>query len=456
MWKSKGIKLVLVSLVILVMLLAGGCFNKPPTITSLTPSATEVARGESCTVNCVASDENADDTLTYAWSATGGAVSGTGSTITWMAPTTTGSFSVTATVSDGEETVSESCNIQVVNTPPTIASLTPSVTELAPSASCTVGCVASDADGDTLAYAWSATDGTITGTGDSVSWEAPATEGTYTISVEVSDGHGGTTSESCDITVEMKFGSIDIQSNPAGATVFLNGVDTGNITPYVITNLAPGSYTIELQLYHHKYRAQTVTVTPNETTYLNWSLDYAETVTITMELEDLMAMDSYVYDGGPTDNFGNDGNLFAAGETDVLCRSYLQFATPTIPANAVITSAKVGLYYKSTDHSTPSEIGVYPVLGIWTETGVTWNDQPAFGTTPEDTVTVPASVSSSFIYWYITDLVKSWYNGDLANLGLVFKSPHEEDEDSWKGFYSSDTYTSYYPKFIISYYDPNP
>ncbi|MGD9394784.1 MAG: hypothetical protein PVJ81_07535, partial [Dehalococcoidia bacterium] len=80
MWKSKTIKLALVGLVILTMILAGGC-NKPPTIASLTPSATEVARGESCTVSCTASDENADDVLTYAWSATGGSVSGTGDTI---------------------------------------------------------------------------------------------------------------------------------------------------------------------------------------------------------------------------------------------------------------------------------------------------------------------------------------------------------------------------------------
>lgn len=457
MWKSKGIKLVLVSLVILTMLLAGGCFNKPPVITSLTPSATEVARGASCTVNCVATDPDAD-ALTYSWTATGGAISGTGSTITWIAPTTEGSYSVSVSVSDGKAAaVSDSCNIQVVNTPPVIASLTPSSTDLAPEESCTIGCVASDADGDTLTYAWTATGGTISGTGNSVSWEAPATEGTYNISVSVSDGHGGTVSDSCDITVEMKYGSIDIQSNPAGATVYLDGVDTGNITPYVITNVTPGSYTVFLYYYHYKYRQATVTVTPNETTYLNWSLTYAPELTLTIQPNAAAGKDTYVYEPDPIENFGNDSYIFAGAAVVDTCRAYLQFSLALLPEDIVITSARVGLNYVSTDISATTAIGAYPVLGAWTETTITWNNQPAYAATPEYSYNVPAAVSNAFIYWYITDMVGSWYDGSLANFGLVLKSVDESAEEGWKGFNSSDGFTdSQHPKLIITYYDPNP
>ena len=457
MWKSKGIKLVLVSLVILTMLLAGGCFNKPPVITSLTPSATEVARGASCTVNCVATDPDAD-ALTYSWTATGGAISGTGSTITWIAPTTEGSYSVSVSVSDGKAAaVSDSCNIQVVNTPPVIASLTPSSTDLAPEDSCTIGCVASDADGDTLTYAWTATGGTISGTGNSVSWEAPATEGTYNISVSVSDGHGGTVSDSCDITVEMKYGSIDIQSNPAGATVYLDGVDTGNITPYVITNVTPGSYTVFLYYYHYKYRQATVTVTPNETTYLNWSLTYAPELTLTIQPNAAAGKDTYVYEPDPIENFGNDSYIFAGAAVVDTCRAYLQFSLALLPEDIVITSARVGLNYVSTDISATTAIGAYPVLGAWTETTITWNNQPAYAATPEYSYNVPAAVSNAFIYWYITDMVGSWYDGSLANFGLVLKSVDESAEEGWKGFNSSDGFTdSQHPKLIITYYDPNP
>jgi hypothetical protein len=456
MWKSKGIKLVLVSLVILTMLLAGGCFNKPPVVTSLTPSATTVASGDSCTVNCVASDPDSDP-LTYAWSAAEGAISGVGSTITWIAPTTVGTYTVTVTVSDGKKSVSDSCNIQVVNTPPVIASLTPSSTDLAPEDSCTIGCVASDADGDTLAYAWTATGGTISGTGNSVSWEAPATEGTYNVSVSVSDGKGGTASDSCDITVEMKYGSINIQSNPAGAVVFLDGVDTGNITPYVITNVTPGSYTVMLDYYHYKYRQATVTVTPNETTYLNWSLNYAPELTLTIQPNAAAGNDTYVYQPDPNENHGNSSWVFTGAAVDDTCRAYLQFSLALLPEDIVITSARVGLNYVSEDISTPTAIGAYAVLGSWAETVITWSNQPAFATTLEDSHTLPTTPTGNFHFWYITELVRSWYDGSLANFGLVLKSVDESTMEGWTGFNSSDWGTAAErPKLVITYYDPNP
>jgi hypothetical protein len=454
MWKAKSIKIIMVGLVIAVMVMAGGCFNKPPEIASLTADPSSVARGDTSTVSCTASDPNADDTLSYAWSATGGSVSGTGNSITWTAPDAEGSYSVTVTVSDSNEAVSDSCDIQVVNSAPVIASLNPSSSDVAPEESVTIACSASDADGDTLTYTWSATGGTVTGTGASVSWEAPAAEGTYTVSVTVDDGHGGSDSASCDIVVEMKYGAIDIQSDPAGAAVYLDGVDTGNITPFVVTNLSPGTYTVKLAAAHYKYREANITVLPNETTYINWSLTYAPEQTVTLELTDTLCADSYVYEDTPTSNYGTDDYLFAGGSVDALCRTFLEFAMPTIPENAVITDARLGLFYNSTQSSNPTAIGVYPVLENWSDTDVTWDYQPTFATEEADIVNLPSSVSASFIYWHITDLVADWYDGILSNFGLVFKSPSESG-DSWKGFYASDYSTvSRCPKFIINYYDP--
>jgi hypothetical protein len=460
MGKSKGIQLVLSSLLILALLAGGSCglFNKPPVITSLTPSATNLARGASCTLNCVASDPNTKDTLTYSWTATGGAISGTGSTITWIAPTAEGSYSITVAVSDGKaDAVSDSVNIQVVNTPPVIASLTPSSTDLAPGESCTIGCVASDADGDILTYTWTPTGGTISGTGNSVSWEAPAAEGTYTISVSVSDGHGGTASDSCDIVVEMKYGSINIQSNPAGAAIFLNGVDTGNITPFVITDLTPGSYTVTLEYYHYKNRQATVTVNPNETSYINWSLTYAPELTLTIQPDAAAGKDTYSYEGQPTTDKSTINWVYVGVDGTLTCRAYLQFDLTSLPADIVIVSARVGLFYTLTDLSAATSFGAYPVLGSWDESTLNWNNQPVSATTPEYTYSVPATVSNAFIYWYITNMVEGWYDGSLANNGLALQSVTESDGEGWAGFASSDSSTaSQRPKLVITYYDPTP
>ncbi len=62
---------------------------------------------------------------------------------------------------------------------------------------------ASDPDGDPLTYAWSASDGVITGAGDTaaVRWTAPARSGTVTIRVKVSDGEGG--SDAARVAIEV-------------------------------------------------------------------------------------------------------------------------------------------------------------------------------------------------------------------------------------------------------------
>ena len=59
-----------------------------------------------------------------------------------------------------------------------------------PSGTCQIVCVASDRDGDALSYNWSATGGSISGTGAAVNWTAPGSFGSYNVTVTVSDGRG--------------------------------------------------------------------------------------------------------------------------------------------------------------------------------------------------------------------------------------------------------------------------
>jgi outer membrane protein OmpA-like peptidoglycan-associated protein len=64
---------------------------------------------------------------------------------------------------------------------------------------------ASDPDGDSLSYSYSATGGSVEGTGPDARWSsAGAAPGSYTVNVKVDDGKGGTASCSADIKVEEK------------------------------------------------------------------------------------------------------------------------------------------------------------------------------------------------------------------------------------------------------------
>jgi len=75
--------------------------------------------------------------------------------------------------------------------PPVIDELTAELSVVLPSQQCNLTCAASDADGDTLLYEWSANRGTISPTGSEAVWVAPDEMGKYTITAAVSDGNGG-------------------------------------------------------------------------------------------------------------------------------------------------------------------------------------------------------------------------------------------------------------------------
>jgi outer membrane protein OmpA-like peptidoglycan-associated protein len=85
--------------------------NRPPTIECLTTTM-DVASGGSVELRARASDPDGDK-LTYSWSATGGAVSGTGETATFNAAgVRAGSYAVTVTADDGRGGKS-SCSMTV-------------------------------------------------------------------------------------------------------------------------------------------------------------------------------------------------------------------------------------------------------------------------------------------------------------------------------------------------------
>jgi len=107
--------------------------------------------------------------------------------------------------------LSSACNSSTTTTPPpppppppnqlpVIESIT-AEKEAPTLAETQITAVASDADGDSLMYQWSANGGTITGEGDTITWMSPGNSDNFTVNLTVSDGKGGTTTRSITITV---------------------------------------------------------------------------------------------------------------------------------------------------------------------------------------------------------------------------------------------------------------
>ncbi len=74
--------------------------NKAPSITSVLVNPGTVNANGIVSVSVAASDPEGD-ALTYSYSVTGGAITGTGPSVSWTAPSAQGAHSITVTVSDG-------------------------------------------------------------------------------------------------------------------------------------------------------------------------------------------------------------------------------------------------------------------------------------------------------------------------------------------------------------------
>ncbi|MFC2004019.1 Ig-like domain-containing protein [Chloroflexota bacterium] len=111
------------------------------------------------------------------------------------------------------------------NNTPVISSVRSQMGRVTPSGSSEVECIASDADGDSLTYTWSATAGGFSGTGQVVTWVAPDAPGTYTITVSVMDGRGGEATSRLTIDVVVNHPPV-IESLTAGSSVVSQAMST--------------------------------------------------------------------------------------------------------------------------------------------------------------------------------------------------------------------------------------
>jgi len=176
--------------------------NAPPEVDSIVSSHQKLFPSQSADIRCTAYDADAD-TLSFQWSASGGALEPRAESARWTAPERPGSYSILAEVEDGRGGYDAGILvIEVVrNEPPVLESIVASPDSVLPGAEVRVTCSATDPDGHALGYDWTSTGGQVAGIGPAVTWTAPSNPGSYEVSVKVYDGLGGDASASVDVTV---------------------------------------------------------------------------------------------------------------------------------------------------------------------------------------------------------------------------------------------------------------
>lgn len=252
-------------------------------------------------------------------------------------------------------------------------------------------------------------------------------------------------------------GIIEVNSTPTGAKVYLDGVDTGQVTPIILTNIEAGIYIVKLDKFHYKIWEDTaVTVNANQTTYLNPPLTYASMQTITLQPGPAEGKDTLVSSLFPDFNYGSspiiDAGNFASG---TIVRTYIQFDSSSVPVNARVIDADLWLYQYTTPGAENYIIDLHRVTSEWQEGTITWNLQPNYSTETEFSTNITAGAVTWKI-WDIDNLVQGWLNGTISNYGMALIDTDETSFNTIVYFHSSDytVDTTKRPKLVISYYIP--
>jgi hypothetical protein len=168
-------------------------FQYAPRIQALATALAEIEFGDSTTVFAKAFDKDSGN-FTWSWNASGGSISGTGATVQWIAPALQGDFEITAIVAD-ESGLRDTATVIVtavaeINQAPQISDIQKSAAYVSPGGTLDLSCIAGDPNGDPLAFAWTSSGGTFSGSGSAVSWTAPSLEGVLQINLNVADDEG--------------------------------------------------------------------------------------------------------------------------------------------------------------------------------------------------------------------------------------------------------------------------
>ncbi len=287
---------------------------------------------------------------------------------------------------------------------------------------------------------------------------SPTKTTTYTLTVFHSMGH---TTESVTVYVVKAAGSIDVNSTPAAAKVSLDGEDTGQVTPTILTNIEAGNHVVEIDLFGYKvWEDPAVAVIADQTTYLEPVLTPASLVTITIQPGPTDGKDALVSTYSPNTNYGN-GVIIDVGNNDVaILRTFLEFDLDahnySVPVDAVVVDAELWLDLYSTPYEEEDiEVTLHRVMTKWEEDTITWNSQPDYSTEAEASQTLFVG-EKGWIVWDIGDLFQDWVYGTIPNYGMVLKDTDETSNNTIGYFHSSEypTDPNKRPKLVVSFYIP--
>jgi CSLREA domain-containing protein len=153
--------------------------------------------------------------------------------------------------------------------------------------------------------------------------------------------------------------------------------------------------------------------------------------------------DAWIDQNSSSNNFGSDAILKvrSQGPADNF-RTLLQFPLPSVPATCVIQSATLRLYAASWTNDRTLE--ALRVAGAWTESAVTWDNQPGTSGPAATTMSGPG-----YREWDVTSLVQAEY-GAGNNSGFLVRDAVEDGGGPEQQFHGREKDESI-PELVITF-----
>jgi hypothetical protein len=169
--------------------------------------------------------------------------------------------------------------------------------------------------------------------------------------------------------------------------------------------------------------------------------------TVTIQPDRTAGIDTYINQNYPSTNYGESADVYIGVNDNLRC--LVVFDVSGIPAGSVITKADLELYKLTYINTSTIKARAYLITQSWTESGVTWSNQPSFDiNTYSDEVSWYTETTGEWVKWDIKNIVQRWVDG-TPNYGVMIKQTNSIAAGN--SFVSSEHASANKPKLTITY-----
>jgi parallel beta-helix repeat protein len=211
----------------------------------------------------------------------------------------------------------------------------------------------------------------------------------------------------------------------------------GCTSPKSYSNLTVGSHSFQVRAVD---AAGNLDATP--ATY-PWTIQSGAPVNCGSAQTMTAVADSWIDQSSSSSNKGSDSILKVMSKSgNANLRALVRFNLPSIPAGCVLDAATLRVYASSAS-SSQRTLQAFRLSGSWTESGVTWSNQPAMTGSA-----VTTTSGTGYRGWSVAALVQAMYSSG-SNNGFLIKDA-TEGQDAEQQFHAREKGASP-PQLVVSF-----